>query len=113
MKFVYKTEPWSHQKKALSYLCRRDTADLYTDMGTGKTKVMIDMIQTRGFSRVLVVAPNKACEVWEQQINIHAVDGKICPVRLNQYSVNKVINELDKMSGWDNLAHSGTSYTFS
>ena len=67
-KFIYKTEPWKHQKKALSYLYRRDTAALYTDMGTGKTKIMIDLIQSRGFKRVLVVAPNKACEVWEEQI---------------------------------------------
>lgn len=110
MKYVYKTEPWSHQKKALSYLCKRDTAALYTDMGTGKTKVMIDMVQTRGFSRVLVVAPNKACEVWEQQIGIHAVEGKICPIRLNHLSVNKVITEIDKIAGWDNLGQSGTSY---
>lgn len=108
-KYVYKTEPWEHQKKALSYLCKRDAAALYTDMGTGKTKVMIDMIQTRGFSRVLVVAPNKACEVWEQQIGIHAVEGRIHPIRLNQYSVSKVLAELDKTTPWGDLRSSGTS----
>lgn len=109
MKFIYKTKPWEHQKKALSYLCRRDTAALYTDMGTGKTKVMIDMIQTRGFSRVLVVAPNKACEVWEEQIHIHGVDGKICAIRLNQYSVNKVIKELNEIAKkWKIASQEGT-----
>ena len=97
MKFVYKTKPWEHQKKALSYLCRRDTAALYTDMGTGKTKVMIDMIQTRKFKRVLVVAPNKACEVWEEQIAIHGVESQFSVLRLNAYSVSKVINLLSKI----------------
>ena len=94
MKYAYKTEPWKHQKKALSYLCKRNTAALYTDMGTGKTKVMIDMIQTRGFKRVLVVAPNKACEVWEEQIGIHGIDGVFRPTRLNQLSVKEVITLL-------------------
>jgi len=96
-KFIYKTEPWSHQKKALSYLYRRDTAALYTDMGTGKTKVMIDLIQSRGFKRVLVVAPNKACEVWEEQIGIHGVEGKFCVFRLNKLSVDKSIEKLDSI----------------
>lgn len=96
MKYTYKTEPWEHQKKALKYLCKRDTAALYTDMGTGKTKIMIDMIQTRGFKRVLVVAPKKACEVWEDQIRIHGIDCLIRSVQLSHLSVEKVIAELDK-----------------
>ena len=103
MKYVYKTEPWKHQKKALSYLCKRDTAALYTDMGTGKTKVMIDMIQTRGFRRVLVVAPNKACEVWQEQIGIHGIDGQICAIRLNAMSINKVINQLSNEPKCDKI----------
>lgn len=91
MTYIYKTKPWKHQKKALSYLCRRDTAALYTDMGTGKTKVMIDMIQTRGFKHVLVVAPNKACEVWEEQIRIHGFESLFRVVRLNKLSTDKCI----------------------
>ena len=112
MKYIYKTEPWEHQKKALAYLCKRDAAALYTDMGTGKTKVMIDMIQTRGFKRVLVVAPNKACEVWEEQIHVHGIDTIICPVRLNSFSVNKCINELDKMAFKDTSTIERTTYVF-
>ena len=95
-KYVYKTEPWKHQKKALSYLYRRDAAALYTDMGTGKTKVMIDLIQSRGFKRVLVVAPNPACDVWEEQIGIHGVDGLFSVIRLNSKSVVKCIEKLSE-----------------
>lgn len=72
MKFKFKTQPWQHQIEALSYLYERDTAALYTDMGTGKTKMMIDLIKNRGFNRILVVAPKKACDVWRAQIKIHA-----------------------------------------
>lgn len=103
MKYVYKTEPWEHQKRALSYLCKRDAAALYTDMGTGKTKVMIDLIQTRGFKRVLVVAPNKACEVWEEQIAIHGMCSILSVLRLNAMSVDKVINKLSNDPIWGSL----------
>ena len=104
--FVYRTEPWKHQKKALSYLYKRDAAALYTDMGTGKTKIMIDLIQNRKFKCVLVVAPNKACEVWEEQISIHAIVGLFSVLRLNTFSVSKCISELSKISGWVKQEHS-------
>ena len=106
MRYVYKTEPWKHQKKALSYLCKRDTAALYTDMGTGKTKVMIDMIQTRGFHRVLVVAPNKACEVWQEQIALHGIPGQFSAIRLNELSVKEVTAQLSTQA---KIGKSGSS----
>lgn len=112
MNFVYKTKPWKHQLKALEYLCQRDAAALYTDMGTGKTKVMIDLIQTRGFHRVLVVAPNKACEVWEKQIEIHGLDLVFCPVRLNSFSVDKCITELQKYMGRGKIDSLVKTYVF-
>ena len=102
-RFTYKTKPWEHQLKALSYLCKRDAAALYTDMGTGKTKVMIDLIQTRGFRKVLVVAPNKACEVWEEQIAIHGISSRFSVLRLNECSVDKVIELLSTKSKTDKM----------
>lgn len=111
-KFIYKTEPWKHQKKALSYLYRRDTAALYTDMGTGKTKIMIDLIQSRGFKRVLVVAPNKACEVWEEQIGIHGVSGIFSVFRLNHLSSGKVIEQLNKIPKSGKISAKSETYVF-
>lgn len=96
-KYKYKTQPWEHQKKALAYLYKRDAAALYTDMGTGKTKVMIDLIQSRGFKRVLVVAPKKACEVWEEQIAIHGLDGLFAVFSLYKLSKVKVIDQLSEV----------------
>lgn len=98
MKMKFKTQPWEHQKKALKYLMKRDTAALYTDMGTGKTKVMIDLIQNRGFKCVLVVAPNKACKVWEQQISIHGIDDVFCVFRANDLSKVKVIRKIENIA---------------
>lgn len=70
--FILKTKPWAHQLKALEYLYPRDAAALYTKPGSGKTKIMIDLIVNRGFKRVLVVAPKKPCEVWKPQIQLHS-----------------------------------------
>ena len=38
----FKTKPWEHQLLALKFLMQRKQAALYTDMGTGKSKVMIE-----------------------------------------------------------------------
>ena len=67
-----KTKPWEHQLKALEYLYDKDAGALYTKPGSGKTKVMIDLIINRGFKRVLVVAPKKPCDVWPPQFMLHA-----------------------------------------
>lgn len=112
MKLQFKTKPWEHQKKALRYLMKRDAAALYTDMGTGKTKVMIDLIQNRGFKRVLVVAPNKACEVWEEQISIHGIDGVFSVFRLNNLSKAKVISTLNKIPKWRRGGLQNETYVF-
>lgn len=70
--FKFKTKPWEHQLRALEYLYERDTAALYTDMGTGKTKVMIDLIVNRGFKRVLITCTTKGCAVWEREFKKHS-----------------------------------------
>lgn len=108
----FKTTPWTHQKKALKYLMKRDAAALYTDMGTGKTKVMIDLIQNREFKRVLVVAPNKACEVWEEQLFIHGIDGVFSVFRLNNLSRVKVIDLLETIPKWTTTRSQNETYVF-
>ena len=71
--YVMKTKPWGHQLKALEYLYPRDCGALYTVPGSGKTKVMIDLIVNRGFKRVLVVAPKVPCkDVWVDEILLHS-----------------------------------------
>lgn len=71
--FLFKTKPWAHQLAALKYLMERDYAGLYTDCGSGKSKIMLDLIVNRGFKNVLIVCTNKACKnrVWETQIKLH------------------------------------------
>lgn len=94
--FKTRTTPWEHQIKALEYLYERDCAALYTDMGTGKTKVIIDLIQNRGFKRVLIVCPNKLAvnKVWEKQISIHGFTDQIIPLGLASLSSNEKVDLL-------------------
>ena len=84
--FKMKTKPWEHQLKALEYLIDRDTAALYTKPGSGKTKIMIDLIVNRDFKRVLVVAPKKPCDVWPPQFILHAGLGSDTVIPLHNLS---------------------------
>lgn len=69
---IFKTPPWEHQLLALKFLMERNQAALYTDMGTGKSKVMIDLIVNRGFQTILIACTNKGCEVWQKQFKMHS-----------------------------------------
>ena len=83
--YKLKTNPWLHQWKALDYLMVRDHAALFTDMGSGKTKVMIDLIVNRGFKFVLIIGTKKSCDVWEKEFEIHS-DLKNCVFNLCNHS---------------------------
>lgn len=97
MKFKVKTKPWEHQLKALNYLYPRDIAALYTDMGTGKTKIMIDLMRNRDdMKRVLVVAPLKACKVWKEEIKRHGSESKFRVIYLAEIGVEKKCSLLSK-----------------
>jgi SNF2 family DNA or RNA helicase len=77
LKYRYKTEPFSHQKRALKKLVMLNgKAGLLMEMGTGKTKVAIDFAGIGFYNfevrRVLVVAPLSVLGVWPRQIRQHS-----------------------------------------
>lgn len=69
-----KTEMWGHQRDAWAFVMPRRAALLHMGMGTGKTKVSIDIIAARGHRRVLVVCPRAVIPVWFREFEKH------CPV---------------------------------
>lgn len=95
--FIFKTKPWEHQLKALSYLMERDNGALYTDPGTGKTKVMLDLIVNKGWRRGIIVAPPKACEVWEKQFKIHTDIQSNFIYNLRELSTVKKVELMNKL----------------
>jgi len=61
MKYKFKTDPYEHQLKALEMSWNRETFAYFMEMGTGKTKVLIDnmaMLYDKGkIDGTLIIAP--------------------------------------------------------
>lgn len=91
---LYKTKPWAHQIKALEYLYDRDTAALYTDMGTGKSKIMIDLIANREWERIVIVCTKKGCQSWVKQFKFHYPDDNVIVKNLTDYSTTDKIVQM-------------------
>lgn len=75
---VTKTAPWLHQLQTYHFAEKLSGAGIFLDMGTGKSKVAIDLIVNRGHKRTLIIAPLKVISVWPKQFETHS--GK--PVRV-------------------------------
>lgn len=80
-----KTAPWSHQKQAFWFAATRwgglsekaaGGSLLALDMGTGKTKIAIDLIRNFEFGRTLIVCPAKIVDVWPYQFDLHWDEGQ-------------------------------------
>ena len=77
--FQFKTTPYAHQLKAFHEFKDRDFFALFADMGTGKSKIAIDVAAwkflTGQIDVVLVIAPNNVHTQWiDEQLPAH------CPV---------------------------------
>ena len=49
--------PWAHQTEALEFIAEKPGAMLAMDMGTGKSRVIVDLIARKGYEKVLILAP--------------------------------------------------------
>ena len=49
------TASWQHQREALAFVKDKPGSMLAMEMGTGKTKVAIDLMDFHGYRRVLIV----------------------------------------------------------
>jgi SNF2 family DNA or RNA helicase len=65
---IYKVKPWAHQALAYDFVKKRPGALLFCGMGTGKSRVVIDLINNDySLKRVLIVCPLSVCAAWELQ----------------------------------------------
>ena len=79
MNYKFKTKPYAHQIKALEMSWDRPYFAYFMEMGTGKSKVLIDnisMLYDNGkINGVLIVAPKGVVKNWyEGEIPTHLVD---------------------------------------
>lgn len=67
---------WQNQEEAYQFAMSRPAAMLAMDMGTGKTRVAIDLaIDRPDVWRVLVVCPKAVLSVWPKELDKHAKVG--------------------------------------
>ena len=82
--YKYKTRPYNHQIDATLRAFGHEGFALFCEMGTGKTKLSIDIVSNhflqKKINAVLVIAPNGVHEQWyNEQVTTH------CPVPFNRY----------------------------
>ena len=76
MNYKFKTKPYAHQLTALEKSWNRENFAYFMEMGTGKTKVLIDnlaMLYDKGkIDSALIIAPKGVVKTWyEQELPTH------------------------------------------
>ena len=94
MNYKFKTKPYAHQLKALEMSWNKEVFAYFMEMGTGKSKVLIDnisMLYDKGkINGALIVAPKGVYKNWyDSEIPTHLVDHVQKKVVLWQALINK------------------------
>jgi len=79
MNYKFKTNPYIHQMNALEKSWNKENFAYFMEMGTGKTKVLIDnlaMLYDKGkVDGALIIAPKGVVKTWyEQELPTHLAD---------------------------------------
>ena len=71
MDYKFKLKPYEHQMSALEKSWNKETYGYFMEMGTGKTKVLIDnmaMLYDKGkINGALIIAPKGVVKTWHEQ----------------------------------------------
>ena len=66
------TKAWRHQKQAFWFAKDLRAAMLAMSMGTGKSKVAVDLVVNRNHKQTLILCPKSVGAVWPDQFKIHS-----------------------------------------
>ena len=107
MNYKFKTKPYRHQLDALEKSWNKETFAYFMEMGTGKTKVLIDnaaILYDKGkINGILIVAPKGVIGTWyNQELPTHLVTHIVSKTVLWQANINQ--KQQDKL---DTLFESG------
>ena len=69
--FQFVTDPYEHQLEGLTFALRNLRCGLFFDMGTGKTKIVVDLLRVLK-QRTLVLSPIVGIEMWLSEIARHS-----------------------------------------
>jgi len=94
MNYKFKTKPYAHQLTALEKSWNKETFAYFMEMGTGKSKVLLDnmaMLYDHGkINGVLIISPKGVVKTWfEQEIPTHLPDHVENEAVLWQASITK------------------------
>jgi len=64
-------QPYDHQTKIAGFIQYRDASLINAEMRTGKTAATLMAVEQLDYSRVLVVCPKPAIDVWGQEVAVH------------------------------------------
>ena len=102
MNYKFKTKPYKHQMTALEKSWHKETYAYFMEMGTGKTKVLIDnmsMLYDKGkIDGALIIAPKGVVKTWyEQELPTHLPDHIENVTVLWQSNITKtLLSDIDK-----------------
>ena len=111
MNYKFKTKPYAHQLKALELSWNKESYAYFMEMGTGKTKVLIDnmaMLYDKGkIDGALIIAPKGVIGTWyNQEIPTHLPDHVESVSVMWQALINKKQqNNLDQLFQTDSKLH--------
>ena len=82
MNYVYKTKPLKHQREAVERFANKAYGALFCEMGTGKTKIVLDIVRnSTDLFEAVVIAPNGLHHNWEvNEIPKHVGSSSNTPV---------------------------------
>ena len=94
MNYKFKTPPYAHQLKALKMSWNKEVFAYFMEMGTGKSKVLIDnisMLYDKGkINGALIIAPKGVYKNWyDSEIPTHLTNHVQKKVVLWQALINK------------------------
>ena len=111
MNYKFKTKPYAHQLTALEKSWNKENFAYFMEMGTGKTKVLIDnvaMLYDKGkIDSALIIAPKGVVKTWyEQELPTHLPDHIENVSVLWQPNITKTQQEkLDSLFEIDSALH--------
>lgn len=111
MNYKFKTKPYAHQLTALEKSWNKENFAYFMEMGTGKTKVLIDnlaMLYDKGkIDGALIIAPKGVVKTWyEQELPTHLPDHIENVSVLWQPNITKTQQEkLDSLFKIDSALH--------
>ena len=111
MNYKFKTKPYAHQITALEKSWNKEVFAYFMEMGTGKSKVLIDnisMLYDKGkINGALIIAPKGVYQNWyDTEIPVHMADHIEKEVVLWKAMINqKQQNELNKLFKSDDKFH--------